>query len=132
MKLYWDEYKKGDATMALTAIEIQDVIVSSFTDANDYLTFMQSDDNNATDWQRVNQVEIESEFEYNEAIARIQESFKQAALARMEADIKGYEFDQDDILLPLFHHADRDQIATIAEMNYEQAREEIEANGTLF
>lgn len=115
----------------MTAIEIQEMVVSSFTLTSDYLDFMRCDDNNAQDWARINEVEIKSELEYNEAIARIQESFKTAALARMEADIKGIEFDQDDTYLPLFHHASEDEIAAMAEMSYDEAREEIETNGTL-
>jgi hypothetical protein len=113
-------------------MEIQEMIVGSFVDAGDYINFIQSDDNNAPDWQRVNQVEIEGDVEYDQAIARIKESFKQASLARMEADIKGYVFDQDDTCLPLFRYASQEEIETMAEMNYDQAREEIEQNGTLF
>lgn len=115
----------------LSVNELKDIITGAFVDASDYIRFVQSEDNNAKGWSKVNKTKVSEEV-YSEAMSAIEEEFKLAALARMEADIKGVEFDQDDTRPHMFHNADRDEIATIAEMNYDEAAEEIEENGTLF
>lgn len=115
----------------MTAIEIQEVIADSFFSAEGYLGFMRSGDNNAAAWADENGVEVD-EREYDEAISRIKESFKHAALVRIEADIKGCEFDKDGTYVSWLKEAEDQEIAAIAEISYDQAREIIAENGTLF
>ncbi len=118
----------------MTAFEISNAIVDSFQDARDVINFLRADID-AQAWGNANEVAV-SDLEFNEAISRIRDGYKEKAVLVLEKNFR-YEDEQrlaeelsDESVI--VRNMTLEEACVLADTNIDQAREEFNENGTLF